>query len=88
MTDISVVKLVIRLLGGIAIGLGIALFALIWQLIQFEKPPEASEVALVGFVASGFTGALGYIGGLLATTRSSTDKGAPAPTETPVASDE
>ncbi|MEA3076656.1 MAG: hypothetical protein QOF60_1564 [Actinomycetota bacterium] len=85
MTDISVVKLVIRLLGGIAIGLGLALFLLIWKLVQYQKPPEASEVALVGFVASGFTGSLGYIGGLLTTTH--TDSSAPSPSETPVASD-
>jgi hypothetical protein len=68
MTDTSVVKMVILFLGFIAVVLCFGTIAIAWSLIEYGS--DATDVAILGVVASGFTGAVGFLGGLLGSTRS------------------
>lgn len=72
-TDTAVVKSVIRFLGWLALMLAAGLIGLVYFAIRQgdgTRTIDTATAALIGLVASGFTGVAGSLGALLVSTRS------------------
>lgn len=77
MTDRKTIRLVITLIGLVALGALLGTWQLANRVIDQAsgaKTPDAAIVGLVGILGAIVTGGLGYLGGVLASTRSTPDK--------------
>lgn len=77
MTDRKTIRLVILLLGIATLGAILGTFVLAERVLDQAAgsgTPDAAAVGIVGILAAFATGGLGYLGGVLASTRSTPDK--------------
>jgi hypothetical protein len=77
MTDRRTIRLVIYLIGAVTVLSLIGTYLLAQRVLDQAagaKTPDAAVVGLVGTLGAIVTGGLGYLGGVLASTRSTPDK--------------
>lgn len=77
MTDRKTIRLVITTIGFVTLGALAGTYMLAQRVLDQSAgtgSPDAAAVALVGVLGAVVTGGLGYLGGVLASTRSTPDK--------------
>lgn len=77
MTDRRTIRLVIMLIGITTLGALFGTYMLAQRVMDQAagtKTPDAAVIGLVGITGAIVTGGLGYLGGMLASTRSTPDK--------------
>lgn len=77
MTDRKTIRLVITMIGLVTLGALAGTYMLAQRVLDQSAgtgSPDAAAVALVGVLGAVVTGGLGYLGGVLASTRSTPDK--------------